>query len=69
MKYIDVQERLLLFSFRYFNASVRIHKANERLKDEIFFYNKLFKRYVINGQFEKARDLAECINNILLCFQ
>ena len=69
MKYIDVQERLLLFSFRYFNTSVRIHKANERLKDEIFFYNKLFKLYVINGQFEKARDLAECINNILLCFQ
>ena len=69
MKYIDVQERLLLFSFRYFNALVRIHKANERLKDEIFFYNKLFKLYVINGQFEKARDLAECINNILLCFQ
>ena len=69
MKYIDVQERLLLFSFRYFNALVRIHKANERLKDEIFFYNELFKRYVINGQFEKARDLAECINNILLCFQ
>lgn len=69
MKYIDVQERLLLFSFRYFNASARIHKANERLKDEIFFYNKLFKRYIINEQYKKARDLAECINNILLCFQ
>ena len=69
MKYIDVQERLLLFSFRYFNTSVRIHKANERLKDEIFFYNKLFKRYVIKKKKKKARDLAECINNILLCFQ
>ena len=68
MKYIDPHERCLLFSISYFNTYVRIHKANSALADEAVFYSKLFKRYIINGKYEKARELGECIDNILSCF-
>lgn len=69
MKYIDPYERCLLFSIRCFNTSIKIHKANGKLIDELSFYNKLFKQYIMNGQYKKACELGECIDNILLCFQ
>ena len=69
MKCIDPHERCLLFSISYFNTSIRIHKANSALADEAIFYLNLFKRYIINDKYEKARELDECIDNILSCFK
>lgn len=69
MKRIDPHERCLLFSISYFNTYIRIHKASSVLADEAVFYSKLFKRYIINGKYEKARELGECIDNILSCFK
>ena len=69
MKYIDTYERCLLFSISYFNTYVRIYKANSALADEAAFYLNLFKRYISNGEYEKAGELCECIDNILSCFE
>lgn len=67
MKYIDVYFYILLFKLKSINTSLNINKARLELVDEAIFYLSLFDKYIFNGEYEKARELEECINNILSC--
>lgn len=68
MKYIDAHERCLLFSLRHIAFMDKNFEASCKLLDEATFWNCLFKQYIINGEYEKARELGECIDNIISCF-
>lgn len=68
MKYTDVHECCLLFSLRCAAFTIKNYEASRKLLDEAEFWNCLFKQYIINGEYEKAKELGECIDNILSCF-
>lgn len=67
MKYTDVYFHTLLFKLKSINASLNINKVRLKLVDEAIFYLSLFDIYIINGEYEKAREVGECIDNILSC--
>lgn len=69
MKYIDVYFHILLFKLKSINTSLNISKARLALVDEAIFYLSLFDIYIFDGEYEKARELEECINNILSCLK
>ena len=67
MKHSDVYSSVLLFRIRNINTLIKINKAQIKLVDEVEFYLSLFDVYIINGEYEKAREVGECIGNILSC--
>ena len=69
MKYIDAHERCLLFSLRCIAFTAKNFKASCKLLDEAEFWNCLFKQYIISGEYEKAKELGECVDNIISCLK
>lgn len=67
MKYTDVYFHILLFKLKSINTSLNINKARLKLVDEAIFYLSLFDIYIISGEYEKAREVGECIDSILSC--
>lgn len=69
MQYIDVYEHCLLFFVKCITFTTRNFEASCKLLEEAKFWNSLFKQYILNGEYEKARGLGECIDNMLLCIK